>query len=79
MRTNRGKSIGKNRPSSASKSARLQLYQAGDAPPHVPKGPDRPVAEQAPTIDVEPDGRLERKVEEDLQTSSESNLLSRDG
>jgi small-conductance mechanosensitive channel len=58
---------------------RLQLYQAGDAPPHVPKGPDRPVAEQAPTIDVEPDGRLERKVEEDLQTSSESNLLSRDG
>lgn len=57
---------------------RLQLYQAGDAPPHVVKGPDRPAAEQAPTIDVEPDGRLEQKVVEELQTSGESNLLSRD-
>ena len=57
---------------------RLQLYQAGDAPPHVAKGPDSPVAEQAQSIDVRPDGRLERKVEEDLRTSDEANLLSRD-
>jgi small-conductance mechanosensitive channel len=57
---------------------RLQLYQAGEAAPHAPKGPDSPVAEQAQSIDVQPDGRLERKVEEDLRTSSEANLLSRD-
>ena len=55
---------------------RLQLYRAGDAPPHVPKGPDSPAAEQARAIDVEPDGRLEQKVEEELRTSDESNLLS---
>jgi len=57
---------------------RLQLYQAGDAPRHAPKGPNSPVAEQAQSIDVQPDGRLERKVEEDLRTSDEANLLSRD-
>jgi len=57
---------------------RLQLYQAGEAPPHTSKGPDRPVAEQVQSIDVHPDGRLERKVEEDLRTSDEANLLSRD-
>jgi len=56
---------------------RLQLYQAGDAAPHAPKGPASPVVEQAQQIDVNPDQRLERKVEEDLRTSDESNLLSR--
>lgn len=55
---------------------RLQLYQAGDAPPHAPKGPGSPVVEQAQQIDVDPDQRLERKVEEDLRTSDEPNLLS---
>jgi small-conductance mechanosensitive channel len=57
---------------------RLQLYQAGDAPPRAPKGPAGPIAEQAQSIDVQPDGRLERKVEEDLRSSDEANLLSRD-
>jgi len=57
---------------------RLQLYRAGEAPPHTPKGPNSPVAEQAQSVDVHPDGRLERKVEEDLRTSDEANLLSRD-
>jgi small-conductance mechanosensitive channel len=55
---------------------RLQLYQAGDAPPHSPKGSGSPVVEQARQIDVDPDQRLERKVEEDLRTSDEPNLLS---
>jgi small-conductance mechanosensitive channel len=55
---------------------RLQLYQAGEAAPHASKGPDSPVAEQADRIDVAPDGRLERKVEEELRGSDEPNLLS---
>ncbi len=55
---------------------RLQLYQAGDAPPHAPKGSASPVAEQAQQIDVVRDNRLERKVEEELRTSDEPNLLS---
>jgi small-conductance mechanosensitive channel len=57
-------------------SYRLQLYQAGEAAPHAPKGPDSPVAQQAARIDVERDGRLERKVEEELRGSDEPNLLS---
>ena len=55
---------------------RLQLYQAGDAAPHAPKGPNSPVSEQADRIDVTPDERLERKVEEELRRSDEPNLLS---
>ena len=55
---------------------RLRIYEAGEAPPHTPKGSGSPVTEQAQTIDVQPDGRLERKVEEDLRTSDEANLLS---
>jgi small-conductance mechanosensitive channel len=55
---------------------RLQLYEVGDAPPHAPKGSGSPVVEQARQIDVDPDQRLERKVEEDLRTSDEPNLLS---
>ncbi len=55
---------------------RLQLYQAGEAAPHAPKGPDRPVAEQVDRIDVVPDRRLERKVEDELRRSDEPNLLS---
>lgn len=55
----------------------LQLYQAGKAPPHAPKGPASPVADQAATVDVERDDHLEQKVEEDLRTSDEENLLSR--
>lgn len=56
---------------------RLQLYQAGEAAPHAPKRPDGPVSEQARSIDVHPDGRLEEQVEEELRTSDEPNLLSR--
>lgn len=55
---------------------RLQLYQAGEAPPHAPKGSGTPVADQARTIDVEPDGRLQQKVVDELRTSEEPNLLS---
>lgn len=55
---------------------RLQLYQAGEAPPHVPKGPPGSVEKQAGTIDVDPDRRLEEKVEEELRTSDEPNYLS---
>lgn len=54
----------------------LQLYEAGKAPPHAPKGPSSPVADQAATVDVERDDHLEQKVEEDLRTSDEENLLS---
>jgi small-conductance mechanosensitive channel len=55
----------------------LQLYEAGKAPPHAPKGPGSPVVDQAATVDVERDDHLEQKVEEDLRTSEEENLLSR--
>jgi small-conductance mechanosensitive channel len=58
-------------------SYRLQLYRAGAAAPHAPKGPDRPVAEEADRIDVTPDRRLEQQVEEDLRHSDEPNLLSK--
>lgn len=57
-------------------SYRLQLSEAGEVSPHAPRVPDSPVLEEASTIDVEPDRRLEQKVEEDLRTSDEQNLLS---
>jgi len=56
---------------------RLQLYQAGEAPPHAPKRPEGTLAEQARSIDVQADGRLEAQVEEELRSSDEPNLLSR--
>lgn len=55
---------------------RLQLFDAGDAPSRVLKGSTSPIVEQARDIDVTRDRRLERKVEEDLRTSDEPNLLS---
>jgi len=56
---------------------RLQLYQAGEARPHAPKRPESSLVEEAQSIDVYPDGRLEEVVEEELRTSDEENLLSR--
>lgn len=55
---------------------RLQLFDAGDAPTPAPKGSTSPIVEQAKAIDVTRDRRLERRVEEDLRTSDEPNLLS---
>lgn len=57
---------------------RLQLYRSEHAHPHAAKGPGSSVAENAPTIDVAPDGRLQRKVEEELRASDEPNHLSRE-
>ncbi len=56
---------------------RLQLYQAGEAPPHAPKRPEGSIAEQAQSIDVLTEGHLEARVEEELHLSDEPNLLSR--
>lgn len=55
---------------------RLQLYQAGEAPRHDPKMRTGSLEEQAEAIDVDPDRRLEQKVEEELRSSDEPNLLS---
>jgi len=56
---------------------RLQLYQAGEAPPHAPKRPEGSIAEQAQSIDVLAEGHPEARVEEELRSSDEPNLLSR--
>jgi len=57
-------------------SYRVQTHDASDAPPRASTRPSSSVAEQAQQIDVTPDERLERKVEEELRTSDEPNLLS---
>lgn len=56
---------------------RLQVWQQ-EATPERPQLPDRPINEQAATIDVLPDGKLEAQVEEDLAHSDEPNLLTDD-
>lgn len=56
---------------------RLQLYQAGDVEPRAPKQSGASAVDEAGSIDVVPDRRLEERVEEELRSSDEPNLLSR--
>lgn len=56
---------------------RLHVWQR-EVTPEKPQRPEAPIDEQAATIDVAPDGKLEAQVEEDLAQSDESNLLSDD-
>ncbi len=54
---------------------RLQVYEAGEAPPPAPRTARPPAGEEASTIDVVPERKLEQQVEEDLEASEEENLL----
>ncbi len=54
---------------------RLQVWQREPMPKKPPQ-PAEPAREQAVTIDVAPDHKLEEQVEKDLAQSDESNLLT---
>ena len=54
---------------------RLQVSRRETPPPPEKSEAEAPASEQAATIDVAPDGKLEAQVEEDLAQSDEPNLL----